>query len=135
MSLMHRLIGLVLPLGEKQAGSTLHEPVSIQLLVVSLLTALCFRSLLWEPQFDKQVIQGARSHDGTIELGLDAKSGDIRMDRHRIDCDFDIRQSIFFCYTSKQIRKQQTRTTKLDPGFQEKNKCGGRGILKTGSAC
>lgn len=55
-----RSIGLAVPLGAKQAGNTLHEPVSIQLLVVSSMTTPGFGCFLWEPALVGQVIQRDR---------------------------------------------------------------------------
>lgn len=59
---MHRFIGPAVPLGAQRAANTLHETMSIQLLVVSLVTVLRFGGFIKEPELDRQVIQRARSH-------------------------------------------------------------------------
>lgn len=49
---MHHSIDLAEPLGAQQAGTALREPVSIQFLVVSLLTGLRFGVSWGGPELD-----------------------------------------------------------------------------------
>lgn len=53
----------------QQAGNIFHEPVPIQHLAVSLLTAV-FESFILEPELDEHVVQRARSCYGTIQPRL-----------------------------------------------------------------